>query len=361
MQLLHLLMANALWISLVMLAAQTLSERHAVVENVVSETAESHKKRGGESHMAGTHSVGVVNVEPQLNIAVNSVVAENEAESAIPAICGVEGIEEESSTRKAPLPLWKDYLLLTKPRVISLLLLTTWTAMVIAKGQWPGWILFLATGLGFYMAAGAAHVVNMILDRDIDKAMKRTSERALASGRISVGSASLFAAVLGIGSFALLWTMATPLSAWMALSGAAFYVVVYTMVLKRRTWSNIVIGGAAGSFPPLVGWAAVTNNLPPLAWCLFAIIFLWTPVHFWALAIMIKDDYAQVGVPMLPVVKGERATAIQICWYTVSTVAISLAPALFFSGRATQRQLLLFGVRRIVERYSGVVLLALDA
>ena len=285
--------------------------------------------------MAGTSSVGVVNVEPQLNIAVNTSVAESETESAIPAICGVEAAPEgieESSTGTKPMPLWKDYLLLTKPRVISLLLFTTWTAMVIANGRWPGWTLFLATGLGFYMAAGAAHVVNMILDRDIDKAMKRTSERALASGRISVRNASLFATFLSVGSFALLWTMATPLSAWMAAAGAAFYVVVYTMVLKRRTWSNIVIGGAAGSFPPLVGWAAVTDNLPPLAWCLFAIIFLWTPVHFWALAIMIKDDYAEVGVPMLPVVKGERATAIQICWYTVLTVAISLLPVALKSG-----------------------------
>ncbi len=275
--------------------------------------------------MAGTSSVGVVEAEPK-RVDAN---VEVEADVAIPAICGVE---EESSTRKAALPLWKDYLLLTKPRVISLLLFTTWTAMVIAEGRWPGLKLFLATGLGFYMAAGAAHVVNMILDRDIDKAMKRTSERALASGRISVRNAAIFAAALGISSFALLWTVATPLSAWMATSGAAFYVVVYTMLLKRRTWSNIVIGGAAGSFPPLVGWAAVTNSLPPLAWCLFAIIFLWTPVHFWALAILIKDDYAEVGIPMLPVVRGEKATADQICWYTVLTVAISLLPVVMNGG-----------------------------
>lgn len=286
--------------------------------------------------MAGTHTVDPLGIEA-LPVAATSDLGVGDA--AIPAICGVETpSEDESSTRsgaeKKPPPLWKDYLLLTKPRVISLLLFTTWTAMVIAKGSWPGWTLFLATGLGFYMAAGAAHVVNMILDRDIDKAMKRTSERALASGRISVRDASLFATFLGIGSFALLWLAATPLAAWMAASGALFYVVVYTMVLKRRTWSNIVIGGAAGSFPPLVGWAAVTDNLPPLAWCLFAIIFLWTPVHFWALAIMIKDDYAEVGVPMLPVVRGERVTAIQICWYTVLTVAISLAPALLFEGAA---------------------------
>jgi protoheme IX farnesyltransferase len=232
----------------------------------------------------------------------------------------------ETSTHSVP--LWKDYLLLTKPRVISLLLFTTWTAMVMAERGWPGWWLFLFTGLGFYGSAGAAHVINMIIDRDIDLAMKRTSERAVASGRIPVSHAAAFALALGVGSFAMLWWGATPLAAWMALSGLVFYVVIYTLLLKRRTWSNIVIGGAAGAFPPLVGWAAVTDTLPLLAWILFAIIFLWTPVHFWALAILIKDDYAEVGVPMLPVVRGERATAVQICWYTVLTVAISVSPLL---------------------------------
>jgi protoheme IX farnesyltransferase len=132
--------------------------------------------------------------------------------------------------------------------------------------------------------------------------------------------------VLAVASFAVLWFGATPLSAWMALSGLLFYVLVYTVLLKRRTSSNIVIGGAAGSFPPLVGWAAVTGDLPPLAWILFGIIFLWTPVHFWALAILIKDDYAEVGVPMLPVVKGEKATSVQIAWYMVLTVLGSMLP-----------------------------------
>lgn len=223
-------------------------------------------------------------------------------------------------------PLWKDYLLLTKPRVISLLIVTTWTAMVMAAKGWPGTWLFILTGLGFYMAAGAAHAINMVIDRDIDKRTERTAKRAVAAGRISTRNASIFAGVLAIASFLLLCQAANLLSAAMAFSGLAFYVVVYTLVLKRRTWSNIVIGGAAGAFPPLVGWAAVTNELAPLAWLLFGIIFLWTPVHFWALAILIKDDYAKNGIPMLPVVRGDRATAWQMCWYAVFTVLISFAP-----------------------------------
>jgi protoheme IX farnesyltransferase len=143
---------------------------------------------------------------------------------------------------------------------------------------------------------------------------------------IPAASALKFAVALMVGSFALLTWAANLLSALMALSGLAFYVIIYTLLLKRRTWYNIVIGGAAGAFPPLVGWAAITGDLSPLAWCLFGIIFLWTPVHFWALAIVIKDDYARAGVPMLPVVRGERATVVQIGYYTLLTVAISILP-----------------------------------
>lgn len=284
--------------------------------------------------MVETRSVGLVDValvEP-LSLEITETpraesleLADSLELEAAPAVCGETLAAVEEKPFVTP-PLWKDYLMLTKPRVISLLLWTTWMAMLIAQGGWPGTQLFLVTGLGFYLAAGAAHAINNIYDRDIDLAMKRTSTRPIAAGRISVFAASVYAAALGIASFALLWTMAKPLSAWMALSGLVFYVLVYTVLLKRRTWSNIVIGGAAGAFPPLVGWAAVTNDLPPLAWTLFGIIFLWTPVHFWALAILIKDDYAQVGVPMLPVVKGEKATAVQIAWYMVLTVGGSLLP-----------------------------------
>ena len=224
--------------------------------------------------------------------------------------------------------LVKEYVALTKPKVISLLLFTTITAMFAAARGWPGTWLLIAVSIGGYMSAGAANAINMVIDRDIDKTMKRTAKRPTVTRHISATNALLFGLALEAGSFAILWSAANLMAAMLALAGLAFYVVVYTLVLKRRTWQNIVIGGAAGSFPPLVGWAAVTNQITPLAWYLFAIIFVWTPVHFWALALMIKEDYARAGVPMLPVVHGERVTVIQILLYAVLTAVISLMPIL---------------------------------
>lgn len=221
------------------------------------------------------------------------------------------------------------YLTLTKPRVISLLLFTTLTALIAAAGGWPGMTLFLACAIGGYMAAGAANAINMVIDRDIDRSMKRTASRPTVTQAIPSTHALFFAFALAVGSFLILWLGANLLSAMLALAGLAFYVVVYTLLLKRRTWHNIVIGGAAGAFPPLVGWTAFTNELSPLAWILFGIIFVWTPVHFWALALMIKDDYAKANVPMLPVVHGERATTTQIILYAVVTAIVSVLPVLF--------------------------------
>ncbi|AFZ66140.1 heme o synthase [Deinococcus peraridilitoris] len=223
---------------------------------------------------------------------------------------------------------WRDYLSLTKPKVISLLLFTTLTAMVMAARGWPDPILLLAVAVGGYASAGAAGVFNMIIDRDIDLKMARTATRPTTSGKISLQSALVFGLALAVGSFTLLWTVANPLTAWLSLAGLLTYVVVYTLWLKRMTWHNIVIGGAAGCFPPLVGWAAVTGDLNLFAWYLFAIVFFWTPVHFWALALMIKDEYAQVGIPMLPVVHGEKLTVIQIGLYAILTVVLSLQPVL---------------------------------
>jgi protoheme IX farnesyltransferase len=220
------------------------------------------------------------------------------------------------------------YIALTKPRVISLLLFTTLTAAVAAKGEWPGTWLFLAVAVGGYMSAGAANAINMVIDRDIDLSMKRTATRPTVTQSISSPHALMFAFALAIGSFAILTFGANLLSAVMAFSGLVFYVIVYTMLLKRRTWHNIVIGGAAGAFPPLVGWAAVTNDLPALSLYLFAIIFVWTPVHFWALALLLKDEYAAAGVPMLPVVKGDRNTVTQITAYGVLTFIVTLMPFL---------------------------------
>ena len=225
---------------------------------------------------------------------------------------------------------WREYLELTKPRVISLLLFTTLAAMFIANPRflWAnGWLsglaLFLAVSVGGYMAAGAANAINMVIDRDLDGRMKRTAKRPTVTQRIPKGRALAFAFTLEILSFALLTWQANLLAASLALAGLLFYVFIYTLLLKRRTWHNIVIGGAAGAFPPLVGWAAVTGHLTLLAWTLFAIIFVWTPVHFWALALMIKEDYAAVGVPMLPVVRGDRATVVQIALYTVLTLVVT--------------------------------------
>lgn len=222
--------------------------------------------------------------------------------------------------------LIKAYVMTTKPRVISLLLFTTLTAMFIAAGGWPGLGLFIAVAIGGYMSAGAANAINMVIDRDIDATMKRTAKRPFVTQAISARNGLLFGFTLAFLSFLILWLAANLLTAVTALAGLVAYVILYTLVLKRRTWQNIVWGGAAGAFPPLVGWAAVTNELNPLAWYLFAIIFVWTPVHFWALALMIKDDYAAAGVPMLPVVKGERNTVIQIALYAVLTALISALP-----------------------------------
>jgi protoheme IX farnesyltransferase len=237
-------------------------------------------------------------------------------------------------------PTWRDYVVLTKPRVISLLLFTTLAAMFIAQDAahrvTP--LLFLAVALGGYMAAGAANAINMVIDRDIDVRMARTAKRPTVTQKIPSRDALMFGLGMAFGSFALLWAAANILAALLSLAGLVFYVVVYTLFLKRRTWHNIVIGGAAGAFPPLVGWAAVTGDLKNwLAWYLFAIVFVWTPAHFWALALLIKDDYAEAGVPMLPVVKGDRMTVAQICLYAGLTVYLTLVPVGQFVMSAAAR------------------------
>jgi protoheme IX farnesyltransferase len=221
----------------------------------------------------------------------------------------------------------RDYAALTKPRVVSLLLFTTVAAMFVAAKGMPDPLLILAVSLGGYMASGSANAINMVLERDLDQAMERTRKRPTLS-RISSGHALAFAGAMSLGSFLILASAANLLTALLAQAGLLFYVVVYTILLKRRTPQNIVIGGAAGSFPPLVGWAAVTGQLNLFAWVLFGIIFLWTPVHFWALAFLIKDDYAKAGVPMMPVVAGERATVIQIIVYAFLTSLICIVPFL---------------------------------
>lgn len=220
-----------------------------------------------------------------------------------------------------------DYLTLTKPRVQLLLLLTTVTTMYVAGD--PSLGLVALTVLGGSLAAGGAGAVNHYWDRDIDAAMARTATRPVPAGRVAPRAALAFGLVLAALSFALLASTVNLLSASLALAGFAGYVLVYTMWLKRSTPQNIVIGGAAGAVPPLVGWSAVTGGLDPAALYLFAIVFYWTPPHFWALSLLMKDEYARVGVPMMPVVHGEAETRRQIVLYTVLLVVLTLLPVAF--------------------------------
>ena len=224
-----------------------------------------------------------------------------------------------------------DLLSLTKPRVISLLLVTAVAPMFLTDRGLPplglvGWVV-----LGGFLMAGGANAINMWFDRDIDSAMSRTRLRPIPAGRVPAGAALLFGITLGVVAFLLFWRFVNPLSAWLALSGLLFYVLVYTLWLKRSSAQNIVIGGAAGAIPPLVGWAAMTNSLDMAAVYLFAIIFYWTPPHFWALALIKQQEYARAGVPMLPVVKGPHETKVQMLVYTLLLLPLTLLPT--FSGQ----------------------------
>ncbi len=217
-----------------------------------------------------------------------------------------------------------DYLELTKPKVQSLLLLTTVTTMEVAGS--PSASKIALTCLGGYLSAGGAGAVNHYWDRDIDARMTRTASRPIPAGRIAPRAALAFGFALAASSFALLSLTVNVLAASLALGGFVGYVGVYTMWLKRRTPQNIVIGGAAGAVPPLVGWAATRGSLSWTAIYLFAIVFYWTPPHFWALSLLMKEEYAKVGVPMMPVARGEKETRRQIVLYTLLLYAVSQLP-----------------------------------
>ncbi|HEU4680629.1 MAG TPA: heme o synthase [Gemmatimonadales bacterium] len=222
-----------------------------------------------------------------------------------------------------------DLVTLTKPRIISLLLVTTVAPMFITPAGLPSPSLVLWVILGGYLMAGGANVINMWFDRDIDDKMSRTRLRPIPAGRIPARLGLAFGIALGLVAFAVFWYRVNPLSAWLALGGLLFYVFVYTIWLKRSSPQNIVIGGAAGAFPPLVGWAAVTGRLDLAAIYLFAIIFYWTPPHFWALALIKRGEYARAGVPMLPVVRGEERTKFEMLAYTLILLPLTLMPAFF--------------------------------
>jgi protoheme IX farnesyltransferase len=226
-----------------------------------------------------------------------------------------------------PWGAWRDYVALTKPRIMSLLLITGFCGMIAGARGWPGTGTAVAAMAGLALACGGASALNHVLDRDIDPLMgERTKKRPVASGRVAPSRALEFGLSLSAFSFVLLASTVNVLTAVLALIGNLFYVLVYTRWLKRTTSQNIVIGGAAGAVPPLVGWAAATGHVGIAAWILFAIVFVWTPPHFWALAILIKDNYAAAKVPMLPVVRGDRETARQIVLYSLALVAVTLLP-----------------------------------
>lgn len=211
--------------------------------------------------------------------------------------------------------LIREYIALTKPGILRLLVLTTICTMLVAESGVPDLVLMIWTLIGTLAICGSANTINMVWDRDIDSIMNRTAHRPLVTGTITPRNALIFSATLGAIGVLVLTFLVNPLAALMGIAGHAFYVVIYTMWLKRRTPQNIVIGGAAGAFPPLIGWAAVTGDVTIAAWTIFAIIILWTPPHFWALALYKDVEYGKANVPMLPTVKGHRTTKLQMMLY----------------------------------------------
>jgi protoheme IX farnesyltransferase len=232
-----------------------------------------------------------------------------------------------------PPPTWgailKSYLELTKLRIVLLLCFTTLTAMIIAADGFPAASILIPTLVGGALAAAGASAINQYIDRDLDSKMTRTARRPIPSGRIQPINALLFGLALLAWSVIIIGWFVNWLAAALALIGAIYYVIVYTIILKRNTVVNILIGGGAGAVPVLVGWAAVTNSLSIDAFFLFAIVFYWTPPHSWALALLVNTDYARAEVPMMPVARGEEATRIQILLYAVQLLLISLLPVVF--------------------------------
>jgi len=251
----------------------------------------------------------------------------------------------------------RSYVALTKPRVVELLLVTTVPAMVLADDGLPHLGLIAAVLGGGALAAAGANTVNCWIERDRDQVMRRTQHRPLATGAVDPTGALVFGLVLEVVAFAVLWSAANLLSAALALAAALFYVFVYTIWLKPRSAQNIVIGGAAGAVPTLVGWAAVTGALAAPAWMMFAIVFVWTPPHFWALALRYRDDYAAAGIPMLPVVEGPEAAARHIFGYSLVVVAVSFClgltttvGALYLTAATVLGILFVGGAWRLMQR-----------
>jgi heme o synthase len=256
----------------------------------------------------------------------------------------------------------RDYFELSKPRIIVLLLITTLAAMVMAARGIPSPTLVFWTLLAGALAAGSAGAFNCAYDADIDKIMKRTAQRPIPAGRISVRAAIVYASIIGAISFAIFFFLVNPLAAYLSLAGNVYYVLIYTMWLKRTTPLNIVIGGAAGAVPPLVGWAAVTHSMGAPALGLFALIFLWTPPHFWSLALAVETDYEKAKVPMFPNVYGDERTKREIIYYSIILVLASLAlyplhvmGALYFGAAAVLGGIFLLEAFRTWRERNGTV------
>jgi protoheme IX farnesyltransferase len=307
----------------------------------------------GEAHLGGTHRVIAALAAPPLAALLVSVWLSHRR--LAPAVLGASAlfaaaaalpgravhsvfaalalaallvvVAQSLQGTREPWGRWRDYVTLTKPRIMSLLLVTGVCGMIAGARGWPGTETAIAATVGLALACGGASALNHVLDRDIDPLMgERTKRRPVASGRVPASRALEFGLALSALSFVLLASSVNLLTAFLALAGNLFYVLVYTRWLKRTTAQNIVIGGAAGAVPPLVGWSAATGHVGLAAWILFAIVFVWTPPHFWALALLIKDNYANAKVPMLPVVRGERETARQIVIYSVVLLGVTLLP-----------------------------------
>jgi protoheme IX farnesyltransferase len=242
----------------------------------------------------------------------------------------VSVVSAEPLVRRTALAVLGDYVSLAKPRIVLLLLITCACAMVVAADGVPDVGVGLVTLLGLALSAGGANAINMWYDRDIDAVMARTQDRPVAAGRLPP-RAALWAGIGGAGLAVAILLTVNPLTAALALGGFVYYVFVYTMWLKRRTPLNIVIGGGAGAFPPLVGWAAVTGHVGLAAVLMFGIVFLWTPPHFWALALYRQEDYRRAGIPMMPISRGERTTKRQVVYYTVLLLVVSAL--LYTTGR----------------------------
>ena len=270
-----------------------------------------------------------------------------------------EAISTEEIAVSSP-SLLADLVTLTKPRIISLLLITTIAPMFITPAGVPSLALIGWVTLAGYLMVGGANAINMWFDRDIDDRMSRTKLRPIPSGRLPAAAALLFGITLGAAAFTLFWYFVNPLTAWLALSGLLFYVLIYTMWLKRSSPQNIVIGGAAGAFPPLVGWAAMTGSVDLGALYLFAIVFYWTPPHFWALALNKQRDYGNAGIPMMPNIHGVPETKRLMLLYTLMLIPLTIMPAVigvsgvFYGVAATLLGLRFIQLCWVIFREEGV-------